>query len=274
MKLDVLIPTYARPAALAVTLTGLCAQHFRPFRVMVSDQSEGGASIRSGEVRAVARVLEQHGCEVHLHEHLPRRGIAEQRQFLLDRSSASYVLYLDDDVLLEPFVLGLMLDVIERERCAFVGSSVIGLSFVNEARPEQQRVELWDGPVRPEVVAPGSREWERWKLHSAANLYHVQRRLRATPESPLRYKIAWASACVLYESAKLREVGGFSFWERLPPEHCGEDIVPQLELMRRYGGCGIMPSGAYHLELPTTIPRRDVGAESVLGWHSQEARGA
>src|SRR5690606_27716800 len=101
VKLDVLIPTYARPAALAVTLTGLCAQHFRPFRVMVSDQSEGGASIRSGEVRAVARVLEQHGCEVHL----------QQRQFLLDRSSASYVLYLDDDVLLEPFVLGLMLDV-------------------------------------------------------------------------------------------------------------------------------------------------------------------
>jgi len=272
VKLDVLIPTYPRPAALAVTLTGLCAQSFRSFRVIVSDQSDGGASIRSGEVRAVARVLEQHGCEMRLHEHLPRRGIAEQRQFLLECSSAPYVLYLDDDVLLEPFVLGLMLDVIEREGCAFVGSSVIGLSFANEARPEQERVELWEGPVRPEVVVPGSREWERWKLHSAANLYHVQNRLGATPDAPLRYRIAWASACVLYEAAKLREVGGFSFWERLPPEHCGEDIVPQLELMRRYGGCGIMPSGAYHLELPTTIPRREVGAERVLGWHRHEAR--
>lgn len=274
MKLDVLIPTYSRPAALAVTLAGLCAQRFRPFRVIVSDQTEGGASIRSGEARAVSRVLERHGCEVRLLEHLPRRGIAEQRQFLLECSSAPYVLYLDDDVLLEPYVLGLMLDVIERERCAFVGSSVIGLSFVNDVRPSQQHVELWDEPVRPEVVVPGSREWARSKLHSAANLYHVQRRLGATPDAPLRYKIAWASACVLYDAAKLREIGGFSFWRRLPAEHCGEDVVPQLELMSRYGGCGIMPSGAYHLELPTTITRREVGAERVLGWGRTEAREA
>jgi len=273
VRLDVLIPTYSRPAALAVTLTGLCAQRFRPFRVTVSDQTDGGASIRSGEVRAVSRVLERHGCEVQLLENLPRRGIAQQRQFLLDRSSAPYVLCLDDDVLLEPYVLELMLGVIEREGCGFVGSSVIGLSFVNDVRPDQQHVELWEGPVRPEVVVPGSREWERWKLHSAANLHHVQSRLGATPDAPLLYKIAWASACVLYDAAKLREVGGFSFWRRLPVEHCGEDVVPQLELMRRYGGCGIMPSGAYHLELPTTIPRREVGAERVLGWGSPEARG-
>src|SRR5690606_40880409 len=103
-------------------------------------------------------------------------------------------------------------------------------------------------------------------------LYHDHSRLRASPESPLLYKVACASACLLCETAKLRDVGGLSFWERLPPEHCGEDIVPQLELMRRYGGCGIMPSGAYHLELPTTIPRREVGAERVLGWHRHEAR--
>lgn len=61
MKLDVLIPTYSRPAALAVTLTGLCAQRFRPFRVTVSDQTDCGASIRAGEVRAVSRVLARHG---------------------------------------------------------------------------------------------------------------------------------------------------------------------------------------------------------------------
>src|SRR5690606_20923982 len=50
MIVDVLIPTYGRPAALAVTMTSLCAQTLRPFRVVVSDQTDRGASIRSAEV--------------------------------------------------------------------------------------------------------------------------------------------------------------------------------------------------------------------------------
>jgi hypothetical protein len=31
-----------------------------------------------------------------------------------------------------------------------------GLSFRDDVRPEQRRVEFWEGPVRPEVVAPES----------------------------------------------------------------------------------------------------------------------
>jgi len=266
MIVDVLIPTYGRPAALAVTLTSLCAQTQRPFRVVVSDQTDRGASIRTAEVRAIARVLERHGCEVELLENLPRRGIAHQRQFLLDRASAPFALCLDDDVILEPYVIELLVHVMRSEGCGFVGSSVIGLSYVDDVRPDQQRFELWEGPVQPEVVLPGTPEWDRVKLHSAANLLRVQQRLGATPDRPLLYKVAWTSACVLYDTAKLRAVGGFSFWRRLPSEHCGEDVLAQLELMRAYGGCGVMPSGAYHQELPTTIPRRDVGAERVLGW--------
>jgi hypothetical protein len=34
--------------------------------------------------------------------------------------------------------------------------------------------------------------------------------------------------------------------------------------MARHGGCGIMPSGAFHQELPTTVPIRDVDAPRVL----------
>jgi hypothetical protein len=34
--------------------------------------------------------------------------------------------------------------------------------------------------------------------------------------------------------------------------------------MARYGGCGLLPSGAYHLELPTTIPDRRTDAPKVL----------
>lgn len=262
---DVLIPTCNRPAALAVTLTSLSAQTHRGFRVIVSDQSEAGGGIEAGEVRAAARVLEHRGSPVTLVKHLPKRGIAEQRQFLLERSRAPYVLYLDDDVIVEPWVVGLLRDVLRGERCGFVGASVIGLSYIDDVRPQQQRVELWDGPVRPEQVRPGTAEWERSKLHSAANLYHVQRRIGATPASPRRYKVAWISACVLYDAAKLRRIGGFSFWRRLPAEHAGEDVLVQLRMLGAWGGCGVMPSGAFHQELPTTIPRRDVEAGELLG---------
>jgi hypothetical protein len=35
-------------------------------------------------------------------------------------------------------------------------------------------------------------------------------------------------------------------------------------VMERFGGAGIVPSGAVHLEAPTTIPVRDVDAFDVL----------
>ena len=65
-------------------------------------------------------------------------------------------------------------------------------------------------------------------------------------------------------AAKLRAAGGFDFWPQLPADHCGEDVLAQLRVMQRYGGCGIIPSGAYHLELPTTLRERRVDAPYVL----------
>jgi hypothetical protein len=34
--------------------------------------------------------------------------------------------------------------------------------------------------------------------------------------------------------------------------------------MARFGGAGLFPSGAYHLEIPTTIPDREVDAPIAL----------
>jgi GT2 family glycosyltransferase len=265
-EVDVLIPTCERAAALAVTLTSLAAQTLGDFRVLISDQTEGMDAAAAGEVKAACRVLESHGCPVFIRKHLPRRGIAEQRQFLLDQAEAPCVLCLDDDLILEPYVLDLLIRVLKQEQCGFVGSAFIGLSFCQDIRPEQQHVELWNGPVVPEEVLPDTPAWDRWKLHNAANLYHVQRKLGATPASPRTYKVAWVPGCVLYDSEKLRRVGGFSFWKSLPPNHCGEDVLVQLRLMQRYGGCGVMPSGVYHQELSTTIPDRQVAADRALGW--------
>ena len=62
---DVLIPTYRRPTALAVTLASLAAQTLRPFRVVVSDQTEDEpVPAFSAEVEAVTRVLEAGGRTV------------------------------------------------------------------------------------------------------------------------------------------------------------------------------------------------------------------
>lgn len=261
---DVLIPTFNRPCALAVTLTSLSAQSWRDFRVIVSDQSEGSDVVAVPEISAVVRLMRARGVQVQMLKHVPRRGMAEQRQFLLDASTSPYALFLDDDVMLEPDVLERMLRAIREERCGFVGCAVIGLSYVHDVRPHQQHIEFWDGPVRPERVEPDTPAWERYHLHSAANLYHVQRRLNLTPERQRKYRVAWIGGCVLYDADALRESGGFTFWHDLPPQHCGEDVLAQMRVMARYGGCGLIPSGAYHQELPTTIPDRRVDAPRVL----------
>ncbi len=261
---DILIPTYSRPTALAVTLTSLVAQSFCDFRVVISDQTEECNPVETKEVQAVVRVLRVHGQKVEVHKHLPRRGIAEQRQFLLDQATAPYALFIDDDLILEPYVVENMLGAIREEGCGFVGSAFIGLSFINDIRPHEQAIAFWEESVQPEVVKPDTPQWERWRLHNAANLYHLQQRLGLTPNNQRKYRVAWVAGCVLYDTAKLRDVGGFTFWKDLPPEHCGEDVLVQQRLMADYGGCGIIPSGVYHQEVPTTIVERRVAADKFL----------
>ena len=48
-------------------------------------------------------------------------------------------------------------------------------------------------------------------------------------------------------------MGGFSFWPRLPRYHSGEEVLVQNLLMRRRGGCALMPSGTYYSQVPTTV---------------------
>jgi GT2 family glycosyltransferase len=263
--LDVLIPTCERPAALAVTLASLVGQDFPSFRVTVSDQTPQADTAEAGEVLAVTRVLRNLGRPVTIVKHLPQRGMAEQRDFLLSHARSHYALFLDDDLVLEPDVVRRMLATMLAEKCGFVGCAPIGLSYVGDVRPAEERLELWDGPVRPEAIRPGTREWDRHTLHNAANVLHVQRRLGLTPDRTRTYRVAWVGGCVLYDVAKLREVGGFGFWRELPPEGvAGEDVVVQLRLQERFGGCGILPSGVYHQELPTTVHDRRHDAWRVM----------
>ncbi|HTJ77165.1 MAG TPA: glycosyltransferase [Acidimicrobiales bacterium] len=263
-SVDVLVPTYGRPAALAATLATVAAQTVPGLRLVVSDQTEGDLGGLGAEARAVLRLLAARGHQVEVHRHLPRRGLAEHRQFLLSQTRAPYALFLDDDVLIEPDLVERLLTAIGTERCGFVGSAVLGLSYDGDVRPEEEHIELWDGPVMPEDVRPGTPAWDRYRLHNAANLWHVQRRLGIPTERQRVYKVAWVGGCVLYDVDKLRRAGGYAFWSDLPPSHCGEDVLAQLRVMARFGGCGLIPSGAYHQEIPTTVPDRAADAPLLL----------
>jgi GT2 family glycosyltransferase len=262
--IDILIPTYCRPAALAVTLATLVGQTSRDFDVIVSDQTDDAASLQAGEVQAVIRVLEARGHRVDAAGHLPRRGLAEHRQHLLDRSRAPWVLFLDDDLILEPTVVERLALTLQEQGCGFVGMAPIGLSYAADVRPDQHQIEPWLGPVLPEVVRPGLPAWERYRLHNAANPLHVQRDLGRAETDRYRYHVAWVGGCVMYDAAKLRQVGGFGFWHALPAEHCGEDVLAQQLVARRFGGCGLLPSGVFHQELETTVPDRRINAPEAL----------
>lgn len=290
--LDVLIPTRNRPAELAVTLAGLAAQQAdrapdrqpvgpdrsrRPtrgaaepeaaerFGVVVSDQSDGGPGWADPAAAAMVRVLRHRGHPVLLTRRLPRRGLAEHRAYLLDASAARYVLFLDDDVWLEPGTVDRLLTAIQELDCGFVGNAVHGLSYLDDIRPETHRHYVeWAGRPVPERPRPGTPEWDRAQIHSAANLLHVTAARRLPPGQWRAYKVSWIGGCVLYHRERLRAAGGFDFWRELDPGHQGEDVAAQLAVMSRYAGAGVLPSGAYHLEAPTTVTERTMEAWEVM----------
>lgn len=264
---DVLIPTYRRKTGLAMVLTGLLGQTFTDFDVVVCDQTpEGDQYLESDEIQAGVAALRWHGHNVRLLDHRPPRGLAEQRQFLIEQSRAPYVHYLDDDLVLEPQVMRRMLRVIQQEECGFVGAAAVGLGFLGDVRPHQQNIELWHIRVEPEHFTPETIPWDRHAVNNAANPLHLERRFGLRPgDTPLRYKVAWVGGNVLYDREKLLDVGAFSWWSRIPPHHAGEEVVAQLLLLHAFGGCGILPSGTYHIGLPTTVPDREHNCTSLFG---------
>jgi GT2 family glycosyltransferase len=261
---NILIPTYKRLKALAVTLTSLYYQNEKKFDVVIADQSSDDSIEKDNSIKTLRRLFQLQGNTVMIAKNVPRRGMAQQRQFLLEQSQAKYSLFLDDDLVLDSYVVRNMKQTIEQKECGFVGCAVIGLSYERDVRPHQQRIEVWEDKVKPEKILPQSDEWQRYELHNAANIYHIEQKLHASAEAPIPYKVAWVGGCVMYDTEKLKDVGGFDFWKELPDNHCGEDVLAQLRVMKKYGGCGIIPSGVYHQELETTVPDRTVNAPECL----------
>lgn len=246
---DILVPTNNRLTSLIMTISSIASQTVRDLHIIIADQSQETAE-NEQVIQALWRIIEARGGQVSYYHRPPVHGIAEQRDFLLQQATSEAILFLDDDVWMEAWVVERLLKVLREEGCGFVGAFPSGLSYRADVRPHQQQIEYWNGSVHPENVLPGSSRWEN-PLHRAANVYHVGQALPA--DTIRRYKIAWCGACALYDRAKLLEVGGFSFWSRLPRYHSGEEVLVQNLLMRRWGGCCILPAGTYFSEVPTTV---------------------
>lgn len=126
-RVDVALATINRLESLIMTLSGLAAQSHSDLRVIVADQSDAPAG-QSAVVQALGRIIEARGGAFEYHHRPERRGIAEQRQFLHEQSMADYVLSIDDDVFIEPWVVARLVAVIRAQGCGFVGAFPAGLS--------------------------------------------------------------------------------------------------------------------------------------------------
>lgn len=276
--IEVLVPCFGRTPELAVTLSGLAAQSNTDFDVVLSDQTDRAVA-EDAVVASMIRLLRAQGRQVTILRNLPRRGMAQQRQFLLEHSSAPRVLYLDSDVWLEPGTVKALGEALATSGAGFVGSAVQGLSWLQDRRPhEWGPLEFWEGQVRPEPAPRSGVAHERWSLHNAANPTHLAAQL-GRPEAGegktrALYRVAWVGGCVMFDRDSLVAVGGFSFWTELPAAHAGEDVLAQWRVMERDGGAAMLPSGAVHLETPTTVPDRTMEATELLEPGSAGSAGA
>lgn len=255
LLVDILIPTTDSPVSLSATLAALAGQRYPSFRVTAARPPLSPRD--EPQLVSLATILEAGGHVVRFIDVDRPATEGGALQALVDQADAPYLLVVEDGVYLEPDMIGRLVAGLRATGGAFVGSNVVDLRFQDEHRPDEESIEFWDGPVRPEEIAVGSRAWERRRIHRGANLHHLRERLPRTRDR--LYRVADIHGCVLYDAAKLRASGGF----RSVLDHRRNVAVPagrasaaQLRMLARHGGAGLFPSGAYRLA-PLAIAGED-----------------
>ena len=151
MTLSVVIATKNRPQDLEATVASLLAQSCTADELIVIDQSNDSASKRAVERAVANRRRFQGGAPVlqYIHKsNIP--GAAAARNVGIDLARGDILVFLDDDVILEPDFLREMLAVYEQDRAA---AGVSGIITNYERPPRWQRAVLrafWRGPFHDE----------------------------------------------------------------------------------------------------------------------------
>ena len=210
-----------------MSLVSIGAQDWPTLRVVMADGTAGAATLRQPDVVAALRYLQARGVKVNTWQHRPGRGMAGLHAFLLARVRAACCLFVAPDLILESGLIGRLHAMLVEQGCGFVGSAA-------------------------------------HCLQDGVSLCHV-RSCRCHRMHPTRAcRVAWVDGCVLFDTAKLRAAGGFDVSSTQPLEHpdahasvqAGMEVEAiataeaQRRVMRAYGGCGLMPSGAYRIEAP------------------------
>jgi len=87
-------PTFQRLKAPVATLTSLCYQFEKNFEIVISDQSLDEDIYNDKTIQTIINLLELHGRPVSILKNFPLKGMAQQRQFLLEKSDSCYSLFL------------------------------------------------------------------------------------------------------------------------------------------------------------------------------------
>ncbi|MEO7663758.1 MAG: glycosyltransferase [Candidatus Limnocylindrales bacterium] len=255
---DVLIPTAQSPVGLGATLAALAGQRYPAFRVAICLAPPAAAERSS--IASLVAILEARGHPVVIEEREGPDG--PLRAMAMLEASAPLLLVVEDGVFLEPDLIGRLVAAIRSARCGFVGASVVDLRQRPEVAPEGAgRIAFWDGPVRPEDLNGAARA-ERRRLHHGANLQRLRERLPRTRDR--LYRVGDIVGCVLYDTERLRSVGGFPRPALVlpavpgpacePPSDPGQALA-QERLISRHGGAGLFPSGAFRvIAVPQAAP--------------------
>jgi len=140
MQFSIIIPTYKRPDALAVTVDSVLAGSCLPSELVIIDDD----TISSTIVTSLTSKSEKKGVQLKYHQkdHTKhRRGLSESKNWAAELASNDIIFYLDDDVILDQEYCAQIMKVWETEQ---IDTALIGVGGrISNNRPTSQLEKIY-----------------------------------------------------------------------------------------------------------------------------------
>lgn len=147
-KVSVIVPTYNRSKALAVVLPSYVAES--PREIIVVDD---GSTDRTAAV--VEEISHRSPMPIRYLRHSKHRGAPAARNTGVNYASGEYVLFGEDDVLLEPGYLAGLLNEMTRSGADIVGGRIVGMQSGEEKSVALSRADAYDGDLIDPINVEG-----------------------------------------------------------------------------------------------------------------------